>query len=125
MKRTVVAVATMLVIAGCGAPAYPGTQPLGTVSGHVLGWPCAPVEIAGSPCPGRPLSGAEIKFSPAGAGVAGTAHTDASGAYAINLLPGTYSVAVQNVRMIKGPAKVTVTSGQVTTADFLFDTGIR
>jgi hypothetical protein len=66
-----------------------------------------------------------LEFTPAGSGVAGTAVTDTAGAYSINLLPGTYKVTVQNVRLAKGPAQVTVAAGQVTTADFVFDTGIR
>jgi hypothetical protein len=71
------------------------------------------------------MKGAQIQFTPAGSGVGGTAVSDAGGAYSINLLPGTYNVAVKNVRMVKGPSQVTVQGGQVTTADFVFDTGIR
>jgi hypothetical protein len=125
VRATLIAAGAVLVMAGCGAPAYPGTQPLGTVSGQVLGWPCAPVETPGSLCAGRPIKGAQVQFTPAGSGVGGTAVTDAGGAYSINLLPGTYKVAVKNVRTMKGPAQVNVTAGQVTTANFTFDTGIR
>jgi hypothetical protein len=117
--------AAVLFLGACGAPPFPGTQVTGTVSGHVLGWPCAPVEIVGSPCPGRPMSGARIEFTRAGAGVAATAVSDAAGAYSVTLPPGTYGVAVKSVRLVKGPTQVTVMPGLVTNADFIFDTGIR
>jgi hypothetical protein len=51
--------------------------------------------------------------------------TDSGGGYSVELLPGTYTVTLRNVRMIQPRNQVTVVAGQVTTADFTFDNGIR
>src|SRR5438105_657229 len=124
MRTWLVVAALPALMAGCGAPPYPGTQPQGTVTGHVLSWPCAPVEIAGSPCPGRPAAGVELQFRRSGA-VFGSVTTDSTGVYSIGLEPGTYSASIGNRRLIAGPASVTVNPGQVTTADFSYDSGLR
>jgi hypothetical protein len=124
MKTLLFGAVAMLLVAGCAAPPYTGTQAMGTVSGHVYSWPCAPVEIAGSPCPGKPAAGIELDFA-RGSNQLGTAVTDGGGRYSIDLLPGTYTVALQKVRTIQSPSQVTVVAGQVTNADFTFDNGIR
>jgi Carboxypeptidase regulatory-like domain len=118
--------AVPLLLAGaCAAPPYPGTQAVGTVTGRVLSWPCTPgPEIAGSPCPGKPVAGVHIDFSRNGS-VMGQAVSDSSGGYSIQLLPGTYSVLLKNVGLVKTPFQVTVTAGQVTNQDFVFDNGMR
>jgi hypothetical protein len=125
MRTWLAAAVALLALGACGAPPYPGTQPLGTVTGHLLAWPCAPVEIAGSPCPGRPVPNLEVDFTRDGGGAGGSAVSDSTGAYSVTLLAGTYSVSLKSGRPMKGPTKVTVTAGVVTTADFAFDSGIR
>jgi hypothetical protein len=124
MRALLFVAAAGLFACACAAPPYTGTQAMGTVSGHVYSWPCAPVEIAGSPCPGRPASGIELDFA-RGSTQLGAAVTDSTGGYSIELLPGTYTVALKNVRTIQSPSQITVVAGQVTTADFTFDNGIR
>ena len=124
--RTWLLVAVFAVaLAGCGAPPYPGTQAVGSVAGRVLSWPCAPVEIAASPCLGRAVAGVELHFTATEGTAGAVATTDAKGAYSIELLPATYSVRLVDHRQTQGPTQVTVKAGQVTTADFSFDSGIR
>ena len=124
MSKRYLLASALLLIGACAGPPYPGTQPLGTVSGRVLSWPCAPVERAESPCAGRPVPGIHLEFSRNG-NLMGTAVTDSSGAYSIQLLPGTYTVMLKDVRLMRSSNQVTVRAGQVTTADFTFDNGIR
>jgi len=116
--------AALTLPAACASPPYPGTQPMGTVTGHVLSWPCAPVENLNSPCAGRPAPGVEVDFQRGGSPV-GSVVSDGSGVYSIQLLPGTYTVSLKNIRILRSPNQVIVTAGQVTTADLVFDNGIR
>jgi Carboxypeptidase regulatory-like domain len=124
VRKLVVPAIGLLLAAACGAPTYPGVQPLGTVTGRVLSWPCAPVEIVGSPCPGKPVPGIEVDFARNGAQIGSTV-TDSTGAYSIQLLPGAYIVTLKSVRMLQSPSHVTVSAGHVTTQDLVFDNGIR
>src|SRR5438128_11352906 len=98
---------------------------MGTVTGRVLAWPCAPVENLNSPCAGRPVPNVQITFTRTGGGGGGDVTTDNTGSYAISLLPGTYAVALKNLRPMRGPNQVKVIGGQVTNQDFIFDSGIR
>ena len=116
--------AAVLIAAACAAPPYTGTQAVGTVTGRVLAWPCAPVEFAGSPCPGRPVPGVHIEFSRDGATMGETV-SDGTGTYSIQLPPGTYTVLLKNVGLVKKPYQVTVVGGQVSNQDLVFDSGIR
>jgi hypothetical protein len=117
--------AILLFTAGCGAYHFPGGDGgTGTVSGHVLLVPCAPVESSANPCAGRPASGLEITFSKGG--TTQTAVTDSAGDYSIKLAAGTWKVAVQSfMRIVNGPATVTVGAGGSVTADYTIDSGIR
>jgi hypothetical protein len=125
VRKLLLASVVLLATSACAAPPYPGTQAMGTVTGRVLSWPCRPgPEIAGSPCPGRPVPGVQVDFSRNGAQIGQTV-SDASGTYSIELLPGTYNVALKNVGLVKTPYQVTVVAGQVTTQDLVFDNGMR
>jgi hypothetical protein len=71
------------------------------------------------------MSNVQIDFKREGGGAGGTTKTDSSGAYTVTLLPGTYTAALHTSRPIMGGNRVTVSAGQVTTADFAVDSGIR
>jgi hypothetical protein len=121
-------VALVLVTAACGAYRFPGSTPTptatGTVSGTVVSVPCSPVEAADQPCAGRPLAGVEIDFTQGDA--AAKAATDSTGHYLVTLESGTWSVhLVVRMRIISGPAQITVTPGSTVPASYVLDSGIR
>ena len=131
-----VAAFAAVAVAGCGLSAAGGAYTLpcgasspspttGTVSGHVLAVPCAPVEQAGSSCAGKPVSGLELDYV-AGTSVVARTVTDGSGNYVVRLAPGTYVVKFGGImRVISGPTKITVAAGSHIEADYLLDSGIR
>jgi len=126
MRNTVLA-GLLLVTAACGAYQFPGggsSPGTGKVSGRVLSVPCAPVDIAGSPCPGRAVAGLEIDFVNGGTSDAVT--TDSAGDYSIALAAGMWSVHLKGyMRMVSGPTSVTVTDGADVVANYVLDSGIR
>jgi hypothetical protein len=87
--------------------------------------PCSPIEVPDQPpCTGRPVSGLEIDFT--GKGTAVSTRTDSSGAYSVELAAGTWKVSFKSfLRIISGPATVTVQAGSNVVADYLIDSGIR
>jgi hypothetical protein len=129
MRAWIVA-ALLLVTAACGAYQFPGgsaspSPDTGTVSGHVVSIPCAPVERIDSPCPGRPVAKLEIDYL-AGTTVVTKTVTNSTGGYAVQLQPGTYVVRMKTyMRVISGPLKLTVESGSNLVADYKLDSGIR
>ena len=65
--KIVLLAAAVLAVSGCGAYQFGGggaspTPSLGTVSGHVIAVPCAPVEQPGEACTGRPVANVEIDY---------------------------------------------------------------
>jgi hypothetical protein len=80
--------------------------------------------VGESPCAGRPAAHVEIDFK-LGTSAPVRGITDAAGAYAVQLAPGTYTVSLPAVRVTGGPHSVTVSGGATTTADFQTDSGIR
>ena len=125
--RNVLLAALVLVTAACGAYRFPGgaSPGAGTVSGTVVAVPCFPVESAGvAQCAGRPVPGVEIDFTSA-AGTA-KADTDSSGRYSVALAGGTWRVHLATyMRVISGPAEVTVSPGSAVSANYVLDSGIR
>jgi Tfp pilus assembly protein PilV len=117
----------MVATAACGAYHFPAETPsgTGTVSGHVTAVPCTPVETANQPpCVGRPVAGLVITFN--GNGAAVTTQTDSSGAYSVDLAAGTWKVNFKTLmRIISGPATVTVQAGSSAVVDYVVDSGIR
>ena len=116
----------VLVAAACGAYHFPGgpTPGTGSVSGHVVAIPCAPVEQAGKPCGGKPLQGLQITFS--NGSEADSAVTDSNGNYSVRLFAGTWKVTIKSyMRIVSGPPTVTVAAGSAITADYVVDSGIR
>ena len=128
MRNALAAAALMLLTAACGSYQFPGASPspqAAHVSGSVLSWPCAPVERADSPCPGRPVAGVEIDYV-AGNSVVSRVMTNSRGAYSVDLRPGTYEVKmVTYMRVVSGPTRLTLGAGTQTVADYVLDNGIR
>jgi hypothetical protein len=118
--------ALVLLTAACGAYQFPGASPsggTGTVSGHVIAVPCAPVEGDGA-CAKRLLPGVEIDYTNGRS--TSRAETDSTGAYSIELAAGTWKVTMKTyMRIISGPTVVAVAAGSHVVADYVLDTGIR
>ena len=112
--------------AACGAYQFPGGS--GAQTGHVSGtvqvYPCAPVEQPEQPCKFVYGAGLKIVFTN-GSSVASAA-VDSNGRYSIDLAAGTWKVSFEApVRVISGPATVTVPAGGSVVADYRIDSGIR
>jgi hypothetical protein len=138
--RNVLLAALVLVTAACGAYRFPGSPAAtGTVTGTVTVMPCGAGEPVApnptqsgqpgqpqdsAPCRRRPAGGVELVFT-SGEKVASTL-TNPDGRYRIELAEGAYKVSVKNyMRIVAGPAVVTVKAGSTVIADYLLDTGIR
>ena len=126
VMRNGLLLALVLVAVACGAYQYPGGSPqgTGTVTGHVVAVPCAPVEPAAKPCAGRPVSGLEIDY------VKGEATakvvTGPAGEYSVQLSGGTWLVHLKTyMRVVNGPPQVSVTPGSTVTAEYVVDSGMR
>jgi hypothetical protein len=125
--RVAVLLLAVVATAACGAYRFPSGSPsaTGTVSGHVMAVPCSPIEVPNQPpCTGRPVPGVEIDLTSKGTTV--SSRTDSSGAYSVELAAGTWKVSFKGfMRIISGPATVTVQAGSNVVADYLVDSGIR
>ena len=122
--------AALLAASACGAYQFGAgaaspTPTLGTVSGHVIAVPCAPVEQPGQACAGRPVANLEIDYLQ-GTAVEARIVTNADGTYAVALKPGAYAVRFKSyMRVVSGPLSLTVAAGSSTTANYVLDSGLR
>jgi hypothetical protein len=73
------------------------------------------------------MAGATLTFQPTAAGSTSKLTTDSSGAYRIDLKPGTYRVHAteegstrQGFAGFSGPTTITVVAGKTVTADFTY-----
>jgi hypothetical protein len=126
VMRNGVLAALVLVTAACGAYHLPGgsTPGTGTVAGHVLALPCAPIQPAGKQCAARPVPGLEIDYTKGDA--TSKAVTDDGGNYSVRLAAGTWTVHFKtNMRIVSGPTEVSVSTDSTVTADYILDSGIR
>ena len=131
--RTLLLAALVLLTAACGAYRFPGASPAatGTVTGLVNVIPCGPIKPVPQgppqdsvPCKMTVAARIEMDFT-SGATVTSTL-TDADGRYRVELPVGTYKVSAKGyMRIVSGPATVTVKAGDTLTADYLLDSGIR
>ena len=122
-------VLTLLAIglAGCGSYSFPSGQQsqTGVITGRVVAVPCAPVEQPQQPCGGRPVPKLELVFTSSG-GASVSSTTDSGGNYSVELDSGTWHVASKGyMRVISGPANVTVKAGETVVANYVVDSGIR
>jgi len=124
------AAALVLYCAACGAYQFPGgsTSPsptTGAVTGRVLAVPCTPVELAGSPCAGRPVPNLELDYV-VGTSIVNRAVTDSNGRYSVDLEPESYRVRMKTyMRVLNGPLTLSIAPGSATVADYTVDSGIR
>lgn len=97
---------------------------LGTLHGHVMRGPIAPVCRIGTPCE-EPAAHATVYFTRLGRTVSTV--TDAKGYYRIRLRGGYYAVRTKRQSIGKGlePRTVRVVAGRDKRVDFHIDTGIR
>lgn len=137
LKRALLGSLLAIVLSACAAgPAIFGTS-TGTVNGHVTLRACGGANLEGqSGCPTRPMAGATVRFrltSASGTQTERTTVTDAAGAYAIALTPGTYSVTLTSTGQASpgssrpsalpggaAPRQVTVTAGKTMTIDLTY-----
>lgn len=112
----------LVALTACGATT---PQPAGTVSGLVVSGPSCPVERIASPCPPRPVAGADVVASDDGRTVAET-HTDASGHFSLTLGNGSHLITAYNIGGYRSSAHATVVVGASPTVITLtVDSGIR
>ena len=118
----------LIVIAGCGAPNTGGVQPstqVGTLRGIAVAGPQCPVEMAGHPCPPKPVA-VEITVTDTAGKVVATFQSGVDGGFAIQLPPGTYTLTSNQPRApYLTPVTVRVSARSDTELRLLLDTGIR
>ena len=121
------ALAACALLAGCAGYRFPGgpASGAGTVSGQVTAVPCSPVEKVDAPCQGRPVANVALIFTSSSNDQV-IAQTDSGGNYAVELKAGKWNVAIKGaMRVISGPATVTVEAGGSVVANYVVDSGIR
>jgi len=146
----VVALATIVLLAGCSAATGAGTAgssatapPVASgspapassataasgIRGKATAGPVCPVERVppDAACQPRPVIGAVVVVEDASGREVGRATTGSDGTYRVAVPPGTYTVRPEKtVGIMRAPAPqpVTVTKG-LTVLDLAYDTGIR
>lgn len=129
--RLVALVLPAMVIAACVAPPSPSAGP-GVVEVRALAGPVCPVEtVPPDPaCEPRPVANARVFVAP-GDGrdiLVAQGTTDADGLVRLELPPGSYVISGGEVDGLFGPpepVRVTVESGERTSVELTYDTGIR
>jgi hypothetical protein len=123
-----VAPAVLILLAGCGTGAAPGSPPAGAgngIEGIALAGPQCPVEVAGSPCPPRPIAARVVVSDRTGAEIT-SFRTGVDGRFRVALAPGRYTLqALDQAPLLLKPTEVTVPAGQFAWVQLNFDTGIR
>jgi hypothetical protein len=121
MRRTIAATLATLALASCGGTTTGAGS--GSVTGHVTVRACGGANQDGQArCPVQAFAGAKLAFKQDGKTMA-TATTDATGAYRLSLLTGTYSVepiTPTRISSWNGPRQVTIAAGKTLTADFTY-----
>jgi len=121
----VVVAAALLLLAACGSSSPALSKTRGFVTGVVDSAPTCPVERAGSPCPPRPVAGAEV-VALRGPDRRFVTHTDAQGRFRLLLPYGTYTIEATNVGGLRTTATKTVkVSSSTATIELTVDSGIR
>jgi len=128
---TVAAATSLILLGGCaGGAATPGdsTPPPANsgITGIALAGPQCPVEIAGSPCPPKPIAIRVVVRDQAGHDVA-TFSTATDGTFRVSLPPGRYTLSTSEEAVLPflKPTEVTVVEGSYVHLQLDADTGIR
>ena len=124
------AFAVLLSLSACG-PATPGDSSAppaldSGISGLTVAGPQCPVQVAGQPCPPKPVSAHVVVQDATGHELA-TFASDAQGRYRVALPPGDYVLASggdPGFPFLK-PVQVTVVAGRYVELQLMLDTGIR
>lgn len=113
-------------LGGCATGSSSSPAASGTVTGVVLSAPSCPVERAGSPCPPRPVPGAEVTATRDGTTVA-RVRTGRDGLFDMSLAAGAYTITARQPRGIGSSAikDVTVQAGAIVAVTLTVDSGIR
>jgi len=114
-----VAVPVLLVTAGA---AHVAAAPVTGVRGLVLRGPIRPVCAAEQPCT-APAKKVVLHF--VGSYTSGWTRTDATGHYALALVPGAYTVKIPSSKFGYRPRTVTVRASRMSVLNITIDTGIR
>ena len=118
MRWRFLGIALLLTLTGCTGPGF-FAPPMGTVTGHVMIRACGGAYREDQPtCPVQPLAGARVVFEKDGNAV--TTTTDSTGAYRIDLRPGTYGVQAAGRPEHIATRQVSVTACKTVTADFIY-----
>jgi hypothetical protein len=124
------ALAAVLIVSGCGtatpsASSSDSSAPDSGISGVTVAGPQCPVQIAGQPCPPRPVSVRVVVQDLARHEVA-TFNSDDQGRFRVRLPAGDYLLVTTDPHgpLLK-PEHVTVVAGRYTELSLLLDTGIR
>ena len=96
------------------------------IEGLVTMGPACPVARIDQPCPDAPFQATLTVLTPTGEQVT-QFQTDENGQYHVTLAPGEYVLHPETANQIQRAAEVpfTVESGQFTTVDVSYDSGIR
>jgi hypothetical protein len=124
MRR--LAVLALVLAAACGGDASTGATDSG-IAGTTVSGPTCPVEIAGSPCPDRPIS-AKLFITKRGSDdVVASVTSNERGEFRVALAPGAYTIHPLGTAgpPTGGPQDVTVRAHSFTRVTFQFDSGIR
>ena len=130
MKRIVLLLGLLIVVAACAGGASPAPAASGGtgIGGTAFAGPTCPVERPGdSACQPRPVEGAVIVVTDAAREEVGQATTDAQGRFFVPLAAGSYLVTAGDVQGLMGPPasqEVVVSEGEAT-IELEYDTGIR
>jgi hypothetical protein len=120
MKRTVLALSVVTLLAGCASS---GSGDSG-IRGLARVGPTCPVEQAGNPCPDRPLA-TELQVV-RGTDVVATVRSGEDGGFRVALDPGSYTIRSARPGLPRlRPVEVTVRPHAFTSVTLTFDSGIR
>jgi hypothetical protein len=96
------------------------------INGSVKAGPTCPVEQANSPCPERPVAGAEVTAKSASTGAVTTTKADNDGRFTMRLAAGNYDVTAKSDSVMGCSTEhVTVHEHSYTPVVVDCDTGIR
>jgi hypothetical protein len=116
----------LLLLTSCGSSTGDGAgRAQGVVTGIVYSSPSCPVERVDSPCPPRPVIGAEVAAYRGSRRQAST-RTDVDGRFRFALAYGHYTIRATNVGGYASTASIgVVVSGVPTAVKLAVDSGIR